>query len=173
MHGPLFCIPRIQLISVSVSRQQRRRGAMISQVTTQLFSGAVKTATHLAPPGDKLFSQCGCTNIFLPKSAAFCPSSFALWAQEAEGLYNLGLNGVTLMSESFTYLIEVSLLYSLFLCSQTFMAQMYQFSADFGIIEDNFMGIPSEIFLPTNKTDIRPKSVGGEKVVAILLLLSN
>ena len=73
MHGPLFCIPRIQLISVSVSRQQRRRGAMISQVTTQLFSGAVKTATHLAPPGDKLFSQCGCTNIFLPKSAAFCP----------------------------------------------------------------------------------------------------
>ena len=117
MHGPLFCIPRIQLISVSVSRQQRRRGAMISQVTTQLFSGAVKTATHLAPPGDKLFSQCGCTNIFLPKSAAFCPSSFALWAQEAEGLYNLGLNGVTLMSESFTYLIEVSLFYSLFLCT--------------------------------------------------------
>ena len=25
------------------------------------------------------------------------------------------------------------------------------------------MGIPSEIFLPTNKPDIRPKSVGGEK----------
>ena len=65
------------------------------------------------------------------------------------------------MSESFTYLIEVSLFYSLFLCtgaekmvcsqrrteagashffglcSQTFMAQMHQSFADFGIIEDN------------------------------------
>ena len=52
-----------------------------------------------------------------PKVLRFAPSSFALWAQEAEGLYNLGLNGVTLMSESFTYLIEVSLFYSLFLCT--------------------------------------------------------
>ena len=29
------------------------------------------------------------------------------------------------------------------------------------------MGIPSEIFLSTNRTDIRPKSVRREKVVAI------
>ena len=58
--------------------RERRRGAMISQ----LFSGAVKTATHLAPLRDKLFSQSGwvqaATSSF-KKVLHFSPTSSLPW----------------------------------------------------------------------------------------------
>ena len=57
------------------------------------------------------------------------------------------------------HVFGILILLTMFLCNLVLLSMG-------GLIEISSMGIPSEIFLPTNKTDIRPKSVGREKVVA-------